>query len=1067
MLPPRVFTIPSSAPFVPTLIRALIEGKLVPSFASCRLRGGISMEGRDPLALADATLYLPTRRACRLARDLFLDATEQSAAILPRIVALGDVDEDEISFAQQASGALPAAALDLPRPLGGLERRLLLVQLVMKWAASMAPAPLPNLPLSRESEGEGVLVANNPAAALALADELARLMDDMTTREVSWERLDRLVPTEFDRYWQLTLEFLKIARAAWPGILVERGAIDPAAHRDALIKAEAARLASQPDGPVIAAGSTGSMPATAELIASIANLPHGAVVLPGLDLELDADSWELIGGHADAAGREISAPAVGHPQFAMQALLRRIGIAREQVSMLGEPARHRRERLASEALRPAAVTDRWKRLASSDFSARLEAAIETLSVIEAVNAGEEALSIAIALREAVETPGKTAALVTPDRALARRVLAALERWRVAVDDSGGDALADTPAGTFSRLAVETALAGVPPVSLLALLKHPLARLGAAAGARARAITALEKAVLRGPRPPAGTGGLVRALTILREELAKLRRREPTDLHWSDPRVELTAADLDAAADLVAWLVRALRPFEPARALPLAQFAHLHRELIATLSGKGTGAAAAFLGSDGTALLAAFEDLAGHEMDAGFTVSPEDYPNLFRTIIADRVVRRPKPPEVRVRIYGPLEARLQSVDRIVLGGLVEGVWPPQTHCDPWLSRPMREALGLDLPERRVSLSAHDFAQALGAAEVILAYPSKLAGAPTVTSRFVQRLAAVMGERLWERARANGTKYVAWARALDRPAEVRRTERPRPKPPRAARPTSLSVTEIESWLRDPYTIYAKRILKLRELDPVDLPPGAADRGIMIHGALSEFTQTFENALPADPVAALIEIGARHFVPLEGFAEARAFWWPRFERIARWFAAWELERRGGLAGVKAETRGKIEIPLGGRVFTLSGRADRIERRANGRYAILDYKSGQVPTEKQVRIGLSPQLTLEAAMLRHGGFADLGDRGSVAELVYVSVRGGDPPGEERIIEFKNGDADLHAERALAKLQQVVARFEQEEQPYLPLVLSMWKSRYGIYDHLARVKEWSTGGPEDGEGTE
>ena len=676
-----------------------------------------------------------------------------------------------------------------------------------------------------------------------------------------------------------------------------------------MIKAEALRLATRRDGPVIAAGSTGSMPATAELIASIASLPHGAVVLPGLDMELDAESWELIGGRSDAGGRAISPPAVGHPQFAMQALLHRIRIAREQVTMLGEPARRGRERLASEVLRPAAVTDRWKQLAGSEFSTRLEIAVETLSVIEAANAGEEALSIAIALREAAETPGRTAALVTPDRALARRVLAALERWRVAVDDSGGDALADTPAGTFARLAVETALAGVPPVSLLALLKHPLARLGAAERTRARAIAALEKAVLRGPRPQAGTDGLVHALGILRAELAKLRRREPTDLHWSDPRVELTAADLDAAADLAAWLARTLRPFEPARALPLAQFARLHRELIAALSGEETGAAAAFLGTDGTALHAAFEDLAGHERDAGFAVSPEDYPNLFRTIIADRVVRRQSLPGVRVRIYGPLEARLQSVNRIVLGGLIEGVWPPETRCDPWLSRPMREALGLDLPERRVSLSAHDFAQALGADEVILAYPFKLAGAPTVTSRFVQRLAAVMGEELWERARANGAKYLAWARALDRPAEVKRVERPRPKPPRAARPTSLSVTEIESWLRDPYTIYARHILKLRELDPVDLPPGAADRGIMIHGALSEFTEKFENALPADPAGALIEIGARHFVALEGFAEARAFWWPRFERIARWFAAWELERRAGLASVKAETRGKIE--------------------------------------------------------------------------------------------------------------------------------------------------------------
>src|SRR5499427_1354426 len=269
---PRVFTIAASTPFVPTLIRALIDGTLVPGFPAAR----------DPLALAQATLYLPTRRACRLARDLFLDVANESAAILPRIVAIGDVDEDEIAF------------------------------------------------------GEAPLVANNPASALALADDLARLMDDMTTRGVTWDRLDGLVPETLDRYWQLTLEFLQIAREAWPQILAERGAIEPAARRDALIKAEAARLAAHTGGPVIAAGSTGSMPATAELIAAIAQLARGAVVLPGLDLELDAESWDLIEGRRDGAARV--APAVEHPQFAMQALLRRIGIAREEVVALGAAA---------------------------------------------------------------------------------------------------------------------------------------------------------------------------------------------------------------------------------------------------------------------------------------------------------------------------------------------------------------------------------------------------------------------------------------------------------------------------------------------------------------------------------------------------------------------------------------------------------------------------------------------------------------------------------------------------------------------------------------------------------
>ena len=421
--------------------------------------------------------------------------------------------------------------------------------------------------------------------------------------------------------------------------------------------------------------------------------------------------------------------------------------------------------------------------------------------------------------------------------------------------------------------------------------------------------------------------------------------------------------------------------------------------------------------------------------------------------------------MRVRIYGPLEARLQTVDRVVLGGLVEGVWPPETRPDPWLSRPMRHALGLDLPERRISLSAHDFAEALGADEVMLAYPAKLAGTPTVVSRFVQRLAAVAGEHRWEQAREKGRTYLAWARTLDHPTEIKRMDKPAPRPPRAARPIALSVTEIESWLRDPYTIYAKHILKLRELDAVDLPPGAADRGIVIHGALSEFTKTFAAALPADPAAALIEIGARHFATLDDYPEARAFWWPRFRRIAHWFAAWEMRRRALVKTLKAETSGQIEIPLGERVFMLRGRADRIEELVGGGHAILDYKTGQVPTEPQVRIGVSPQLTLEAAILRRGGFPDIAADASVSELVYVALKGREPAGEEKAIKFTVGDANIHADRALEKLRLVAERFEDEQQPYLPLVLSMWKNRYGAYDHLSRVKEWSVGGTDEEDG--
>jgi ATP-dependent helicase/nuclease subunit B len=378
--------------------------------------------------------------------------------------------------------------------------------------------------------------------------------------------------------------------------------------------------------------------------------------------------------------------------------------------------------------------------------------------------------------------------------------------------------------------------------------------------------------------------------------------------------------------------------------------------------------------------------------------------------------------------------------------------------------MRATLGLDPPERRIGLSAHDFAQALGAEEVILSRAGKVGGSPTVASRFVQRLAAVAGKP-WEKAVQRGDNILKLARELDRPAEVKPIARPEPKPPIEARPSRLSVTAIEDWLRDPYTIYARSILRLQPLEPVDTAPGARDRGTLIHSAIGDYTKMFAQGVPADPLKELLKLGEKYFAPLADYPEARAFWWPRFERIARWFIGWDGEQRAGIASLHAEILGEIGFPIGARQFTLSAIADRIERRTDGSYAILDYKTGAARSEKQVRTGLAPQLTLEAAILRHGKFGEL-VKGPVAEIAYVTLKGSNPAGDPSPIAFKEGTPDSQADHALARLKDLAARFEDKDTPYRSLVSPMWSTRYGDYDHLARVKEWSaTGGEsEDGE---
>ncbi|MFL6837788.1 MAG: double-strand break repair protein AddB [Bradyrhizobium sp.] len=1040
----RVFSVPVSVPFLRTVIAALVDGRLVDGF-----------EARsNPAKLAEATLYLPTRRAGRLAREIFLEVLDADAAVLPRIVALGDIDEDELAFAEEAEQFGGAAPLDIPPKLGELERRLTLARLVSAWAKSPVSAPL---------------VVGGPASTLALAGDLARLTDDMVTRGVPWEALDKLVPDQLDQYWQHSLDFLRIARKAWPDHLNEIGRIEPAARRDLLISAEAARLTAHPDGPVIAAGSTGSMPATAKFLHAVAELPHGAVVLPGLDTDLDDESWQTIGGLSDAQGRFTTPPASNHPQFAMHALLDRFGIRRDDVEILAKPAPHGRDVLVSETMRPSTVTAQWHdRLEQPDIAARISAGMKDLAIVDAPNPEMEALAIAIAMREARHL-NKSAALVTPDRALARRVMASLTRWRLEFDDSGGDALMDTPSGVFARLTAEAAAKGLEPPTLLALLKHPLFRLGGAHGVLKPAIEVLELALLRGTRPQAGTSGLARDFERFRSELAKLRRGEPSSLHALERRARLRDHELDHAQALITRLQSALAPLEnlsSSKPYDFAELAQRHREAISALSRDQHGVAVVFEERAGSALAAAFDDLLGKEGPSGLVVQTGDYPDVLQTAFADRMVRRGESPRAHLHIFGQLEARLTESDRVILGGLVEGVWPPAPRIDPWLSRPMRNELGLDLPERRIGLAAHDFAQLLGTGDVILTHSAKVGGAPAVASRFLHRLEAVAGEERWKAAKAAGEKYVRFAAELDRPDETEPIPQPAPKPPRETRPLKLSVTAIEDWLRDPYTIYAKYILRLDPLDPVDMPLSAADRGSAIHEALGEFTQTFAADFPDDPVRALRGIGEKHFAPLMDRPEARALWWPRFQRIAAWFAEWELARRGQIDAITAEIRGEIGIPLGSdRTFILSARADRIERRRDGSFAILDYKTGQPPTGKQVRMGLSPQLTLEAAILREGGFDGIPADSSVGELVYVRLSGNNPPGEQRTLELKirQNDTpqqpDAAAEYARQELEKLIRKFENEEQPYTSLNLPMWASRYGTYDDLARIKEWSAAG--------
>lgn len=962
-------------------------------------------EGSDPFALASATIFLPTRRAARVVGDGFTQLLN-GAALLPQIRALGDDDDEEFLFDPGAE------TIDLPPPIHPVRRRLLLAALVRRWAAGRG-APL------------------GFARAAAMSRLLARYLDEVATQQPDLERLLELAPESLAAHWTNVRDFMLFLHQQWPVILAAEGAIDRADRRNRLLR-DAARQyrENRPSTLIIAAGTTGSIPATSELLSAIAELPNGAIVLPALDRGMEEESWIALGP--------------GHPQYGMKQLLDRLDIAREDVGEweqdLAAPAA--RNFFLSEALRPPPTTDAWRELAQT-HSEGLTEGLSGISVVETAHPGEEALAIALILREAAESEQKTAALVTPDRELARRVATELRRWDIAIDDSAGVPLARTPPGVFLCLLAEAAAEFFAPVPLLALLKHPMSAGGDSPADFRRWARLLDRAVLRGPRPDPGLKGVQKAIASAHTE-----KRE--------------SAFAPVLAELATWfsaLSEVLRPFADAMAAPSASFGklvELHCEAAEKLAGtaQSEGRKRLWRGEDGEAAAALMQAFAQAGEDFQ-DVETSAYPLLFRQLAEDQPVRPQFGRHPRLSILGPLEARLQSFDLLVLGGLNEGTWPSSAAADPWLSRPMRVQLGLESPERATGLAAHDFATLAAAPRVLLTRAVKVDGVPTVASRWLQRVQQLakgigLGESL-----LHGTPYAAYVRLLMAPGEAPEpVPAPEPRPPIAERPRELSVTEIETWLRDPYAIYARRILRLKRLDPLDAEVGPLDRGRIMHDVLDRFVRETESAWPVQAEARLIAMADEAFAQY-GIPEVTlALWRPRFIRAARWFVDEERRRRAEIARSWLEVDGRIEIGGPERPFVLKGRADRIDLLHEGGAAVVDYKTGRPPTDPQVA-KFAQQLPLEGAILEDGGFAGV-ERIAAAQLVYIRFSGGAVAGETHIVK---GDARERVARALTGLTRRIAQFDLPETPYLSRVAPYRADMPGEYDHLARVREWSLSG--------
>ena len=989
---PRWFSIPAHRSFLDDLAAGLVA----------------ALPGAEQLA--DAVVLVPTRRGARFLAEAFVGAAGGRATLLPQIRAIGDLDEGEPPF---EPGDL---SLDIPPAVDPRTRRFELARLVARDGR-----------LGRKLDAAG---------ALEMADALAKFLDDLQIEEVRdpLSRLEGLVDLDMAEHWRRSADVLRIALEAWPARLVELGLIDVADRRVRLLDALTDQWTRHPPRhPLIAAGSTGTAPATARLLKAIASAPKGLVVLPGLDLNLADKAWAQVGDQ--------------HPQGAMKRLLQvHAGLGRDSVEEWLPDADSRgrwRRRLINEALRPAEATADWRTVladlrkeAAAGGVDPLAEGLAGLSVVAARHEEEAADVCALLLRETLERPDATCALVTPDLALARRVSARLARFGVVADSSAGAPLAGFPIAVLARMVADHAADPLSPVLMLAILKHPLTRLEREPEALDAVLAMLEtphredrdNRRLRGPR--AG------------DRDALLRRFD--DL----PEAAVLMADLTSALDVLALA------YSDGEA-PVDEAA---RGLVLSL--EALGGPDVWNGPDGEAAAAL---LAGLIADGAALppVNPRAFVDLLAMLL-DGESLRVGAVHPRLRILGALEARLLRADRLVLAGLEDGVWPRGAAIDPFLSRPMRDRLGLPSPERRLGLTAHDFAQAACAPEVVLVHSQRREGAPAVESRWLWRLRTL--------ARGAGVSLPArpevldWSRALDAPGDYSPVDRPNPKPPVADRPDLFAVTRIEALTRDPYSVWARDILKLFPLDRPDEPVESKARGTAIHAAFEAFAEAWAGGEPPQATALFerlyLEALVKQGLPRAAMARERAL----AREAAVWATELERARRADGRAVHVEQSGRLIIRAEGRDFTLTAKADRIEITPEGLGHVLDFKTGGAPSLKQIDAGFSPQLTLTMAILLAGGFDGL--KAYAGDLTYLRVTGRKPPGEEIVRKTAGEESEEAAGKAWEGAQRLLGLYQDPDRGYLsrtaPQFVKTWA---GDYDHLARVFEWSTGG--EGEGGE
>ena len=1004
-------------------------------FADDLARGILAMVA-DPQDMSDSIILLPNRRLSKSLRTSFLRIAEGKSQLLPRMMPIGDIDEDAAELI-----AAGWDAEDKPPIIDGLDRQLILSRLVRQFLVGTD------------------LAALSDAEVIALARALGQFLDQMQTAGCDPAQLESLTEGDHAGHWQRILNFLKIVTQSWPDVLAEKSLSDPVIWRNAAIEARAeAWQKNPPKGLVIIAGSTGSVASTQRLMKAVLTLPRGHLVLPGLDMDMPEDDWRILTSDRekvqpdDQAADQTAASAnksadgffdaglVAHPQYPLAHLCDVLNVARDEIGLwpgvAASPDRYDagatgRLALLREAMRPAQQSGQWRLIPERQDVK--PSSLNGLMRVDCYDRRQEAEVIALAMREVLETPGKTAMLISGDQRLSQMVSGELKRWGVMVSSSAGQKLSDTSPAHFMQLIIEAWQSDFAVVPLLAMARHRLASAELDKSVFRQELRKLERLVLRGPKIEGGLKAIAAKAHDKSKSLGQF-----VDHHLIEPMMPLMA--LEGHINLT-----------------LADFADAHgraAELLAASPDAET--LEPWQGQDGTRLAKFMHKLGLHGQAT--PLEAQAYPSVLQVLMAGEVIYPDHIDHPRLSILGTVEARMQAADLTILGGMNEGISPPETPADPWMSNTMRVDFGLPHAHWRIGHAAHDAVMAMARPEVLITQAGRDQGAPTQVSRWLRRIDAVLdvAQLSWP----DSGRFIGLAEALTPKAlAVEPCPRPEPKPKVELRPRQFSATGLDTLLRDPYAIYARRILDLKALPDLEEDLGAADRGTLIHDALAAFIEAHPQPLPVDQAFdALIKAGELAFAPYKDNPQVMAFWWPRFEEIAKFIAEQERIRAGHKAQSHAEIEGQVTLSAAGVDHIITARADRIDCGMNNTATIIDYKTGTAPAKKAVEGGRALQMLVEALILADGGFAPITASGPAVFdeilLFYWKLSGKrNAAGKMAQVTPKNDD---YIDQTRQGLTNLLAAFQNPDRGYRAEPVADEANPYSDYRHLARVAEWS-----------